>query len=115
MQTFEKENVTYYNSARKNSLMPAEFEVQYQKTTDIFYAKPNTLESFLTERYCFYSKTNKGSYRADVHHVPWPLQSAEGKIVKNTMLQGFEINVSDRPLLHYSSGVDVASWNPVAV
>ncbi len=115
MSTFKKENLIFYTSERKNVSIPAAFEAQYQITSDIFYAKPNTLESFLTERYCFYTKTNKGIQRADVHHVPWPLQLAEGQIFKNTLLEGIELTATDSPILHYSSGVDVVSWNPVVV
>ncbi len=115
METFDKENTTFYKSVRKNSEKSAEFEVQYRKTSDVFYTQPNTLEYFLTERYCFYTQTNKGLYRADVHHAPWPLQLAEGHIVQNTLLQELRTCANEEPLLHYSSGVDVVSWDPIIV
>lgn len=115
MRTFKKGEVTYYSSIRKSSVEPAEFEIQYKPTSGVFYSKPNTLESFLTERYCFYTESKKGLYRADVHHLPWPLQLAEGEISKNSVLQGLKPSTSEKPLMHYSTGVDVVSWNPIIV
>jgi uncharacterized protein YqjF (DUF2071 family) len=81
----------------------------------IFYSQSNTLENFLTERYCFYTKTELGVFRVDVHHAPWPLQLAETDIIRNSLLQGINVNLDESPILHYSSGVDVVSWNPVLV
>ena len=44
-------------------------------------AAPGTLEHFLTERYCLYTMTRSGEpRRLEIHHKPWPLQTAEAQI-----------------------------------
>ena len=40
------------------------------------------LESFLTERYCLFSRNSTGqTVRANLHHIPWPLEEAEAEDV----------------------------------
>src|SRR5690606_19992275 len=79
---------------------------------------PGTLEHWLTERYCLYARSPAGKLlRNDVHHVPWPLQHAEAKIEKNTMLTSTGISLPDTtPILHFarqwtsSSGAQTKSF-----
>src|SRR2546430_6388801 len=75
-----------YQSRRRNSL--AEFRGSYRPVARPRQREKGSLEHFLTERYCLYAVTPRGKLlRADIHHLPWPLQDAEAEIEVNTMAE----------------------------
>jgi uncharacterized protein len=81
-------------------------------TLDLSYrgsgaVEPEATEQFLTERYCLYTEHRGALHRADIHHVPWPLQAAEAELRENTMSP---IALEGEPLLHYSARQDVVIW-----
>jgi uncharacterized protein len=110
---FKKENNTnIFHSKRKEGEDQSEFSLSYYPTSDIFEAKPNTLEYFFTERYCLYTLTPHGVYRGNIHHLPWPHQEAKAKIFSNSILNNFQIPIpSSEPHILYSKGVDAILWN----
>jgi len=72
---------------------------------------PGSLEHWLTERYCLYTTTGRSTFRAEIHHVPWPLQDAEAEIEANTMAAAAGITLPDvPPLLHFSRKLEVRVW-----
>jgi uncharacterized protein YqjF (DUF2071 family) len=73
-------------------------------------ARPDTLEYFLTERYCLYG--DDGRLRADIHHPPWPLEAAEGTLEESGISP---VPLDGEPLLHYSERQDVVIWSPEQV
>ena len=91
----------------------AEFRASYRPTSDGYRAAPGSLERWLTERYCLYATRPDGSlWRNDVHHAPWPLQSAEVVIQTNGMLSLHGLGVAGPPALaHFARRVDVVVWN----
>jgi uncharacterized protein YqjF (DUF2071 family) len=97
-----------YSSARPE----AQFDATYGPTSEVYRAKPGSLEHWLTERYCLYARTPGGAIvRNDVHHVPWPLQSATATITKNTLFDFHGVAVKGEPaLLHFASRLDVVVW-----
>jgi uncharacterized protein YqjF (DUF2071 family) len=88
------------------------FDGLYQPISPVFYAQENTLEHWLTERYCLYSINRAGRlYRAHVHHLPWPLQHAKATIPENTMASASKLDLPESaPLLHYAKHLDVIVW-----
>jgi uncharacterized protein YqjF (DUF2071 family) len=103
---------TYFKSNRKEHGDSSAFQVQYHKEEQVYWAKPGSLEHFLTERYCLYCQSNRELYRVEVHHVAWPLQEALGQIKENSLLDQFKIETTkEPPLFMYSKGVDVVAWN----
>jgi uncharacterized protein len=85
------------------------FSARYRPVGAVSQARPDSLEHFLTERYCLYAEHEGALCRAEIHHLPWPLQPAEADIDLNTMApQGIELG--DGPLLHYSARQDVVIW-----
>lgn len=90
----------------------AELSCSYRHVSGVYRAKPGSLEHWLTERYCLYAGAPDGSlWRNDVHHVPWPLQSAAATIERNTMFDLHGIAVDGPPaLLHFAKRVDVVVW-----
>lgn len=97
-----------YRSTRRG----AAFHGSYAPTSDVYEAPPGSLEHWLTERYCLYAQAPDGSiWRNDVHHHPWPLQSASATIDVNTMLQPHGLRVPDTsPRLHFAKRLDVVVW-----
>lgn len=97
-----------YTSRRRD----AELAASYRPTSDVYHAMPGTLEHWLTERYCLYAQAPDGAiWRTDVHHHPWPLQSAEAEISANTMFRFHQLQVDGAPpLLHFARSLDVVVW-----
>ena len=49
--------------------------------------------------------------RANIHHVPWPLEQAEAEIEHNDLPGQFGLTLPDtKPLLHYSRHLAVYVW-----
>ncbi|MBK1791976.1 DUF2071 domain-containing protein [Persicirhabdus sediminis] len=99
-----------FQSQRKSDSVS--FHARYRPTAKEFFAIPGTFEHWATERYCLYSMSgDRELQRVDVHHVAWPLQSAEVEIFSNDIIDATGIPVSsDIPRCHYSRGVHVVSY-----
>jgi uncharacterized protein YqjF (DUF2071 family) len=102
-----------YQSRRIGS-EPADLCATYRPIGPPFEPIRGTLEYFLTERYCLYNRHHNGkAYRLEIHHPPWPLQSAEGQIISNTMLEANGLTRrTTPPLLHFAKRQDVVAWAP---
>lgn len=89
----------------------ADFLAVYRSQGPCFRAEPGSLEYFLAERYCLFT-LDEGLrvHRADIHHPPWPLQSAEAQIEHNTMARPLGIELGDEPLLHFAGRQHVLIW-----
>lgn len=92
----------------------AQLVASYSPIGPAFAAERDSLDYFLTERYCLYHVSRRGApYRLDIHHPPWPLQRAAAKIERNTMaaVHGFTLP-AEEPLLHFSKRQDMVAWPP---
>ena len=92
-----------YRSEREGAVL----DVEYRPTGAPSPPRPGALEHFLTERYCLYTEYRGRLERADIHHRPWPLQTAEADVRENTLAP---IALDGDPLLHYSERQDVVIW-----
>lgn len=103
-------DVVHYTSCRKRR--EPLFEASYRPTSAPYESKPGTLEHWLTERYCLYAQAPNGTiWRNDVHHIPWPLQTAEAEISQNTYFSTHGLSVVGPPrLLHFARRLDVIVW-----
>jgi uncharacterized protein len=103
----------HYRSRRHATPHP-ELIATYRGHGDEQTAVPGTLEHFLTERYCLYGLNHRAiPYRLEIHHLPWPLQSASAEIHSNTMAEAAGIRLPDvAPLLHFAKRLDVIAWLP---
>jgi uncharacterized protein len=108
--------VDYRCSRKRTGGSPLRFRASYQGTGPIFHAEPDTLEHWLTERYCLYSLIGGRLHRAEIDHVRWPLQSASVEIAENTMASpiGMELDPAP-PLVHFARRLDVVAWLPAPV
>jgi uncharacterized protein len=90
----------------------AELAVEYEEVGAVSRSTPGSLEHWLTERYCLYAADQQQRLlRAEIHHLPWPLQRAEAEFATNTMTQPIGIQLPDtQPLLHFARRLDVVIW-----
>ncbi len=106
----------HYQSRRAAEPFP-EFAGIYRGLGDKRPAIRGTLEYFLTERYCLYAVNHRYvAYRLDIHHPPWPLESATAEITRNTMAAAAGIRLpSLTPLLHFAKRQDMVCWAPETI
>lgn len=98
-----------YHSQRQ--IGQAELKARYGPTSEVRVREKGTVEHFLTERYCLYAANRERVWRAEIHHVPWPLQDASAEFEINTMAAASGIEVSGPPaLLHFAKRLDVLVW-----
>jgi hypothetical protein len=108
----EGEAVRYRSKRTDGRGGPGEYRATYQPTGEVYMSTPGTLDYFLTERYALYSQSRSGTlYRAEIHHMPWPLQPAEADVQVNTVCDMHGITLPDQqPLLHFARRQDMLGW-----
>jgi uncharacterized protein YqjF (DUF2071 family) len=95
---------------------PAEFRGRYWPVSEPKRREKDSLEYFLTERYCLYAVRRGKLFRAYIHHLPWPLQDADAEIEVNTMARAAGIKLPEsKPLLHFSRFLEVLIWWPTHI
>jgi hypothetical protein len=104
-----------FYSRRHWSSRPVIFKARYRglgPTRKLAESRSGTLEYFLTERYCLFARNREGQpIRANVHHVPWPLEEAEAEIERNDLAESIGIELPEiEPVLHYSRRLAVYIW-----
>lgn len=104
------ETIAYSSARRDGQARPFVFNGSYRPVRGVTPPAPGSLEYFLTERYCLYTLDEGRLWRADIHHLPWPLQVADAEIELNTMApDSLELN-GEEPLFHFSRNQDVVIW-----
>ncbi|MFN2498457.1 MAG: YqjF family protein [Pyrinomonadaceae bacterium] len=90
---------------------PAKIDTSWQIGEPLPLSEPDSIEFFLTERYCLYSESGDDLYRARIHHEPWPLQDAQLISLDSTMIESHDIKTpKGEPLLHYCEELSVNIW-----
>lgn len=112
-QRSEREFAFY--SRRRLARQPVIFKARYRglgPTRKLAESRGGSLEYYLTERYCLFTRGRNGEpMRANIHHVPWPLEEAEAEIERNDLPGAFGIRLPDQePVLHYSRRLAVYVW-----
>ena len=112
-QRSEREFAFY--SRRRWTKPPVIFKARYRglgPTRKLAESRSGSLEYFLTERYCLFTRGRNGEpMRANVHHIPWPLEEAEAEIERNDLPAALGIRLPDQePVLHYSRRLAVYEW-----
>jgi uncharacterized protein len=111
MKSEECEGVIHYHSRRHHA--SAEFHGHYAPTAEVQLSKPGSIEHWLTERYCLYTTHQNQVYRADIHHLPWPLQNAEAEFETSTVAAAAGIVLPEvAPLLLFARRLEVLIWPP---
>nr|WP_275669728.1 DUF2071 domain-containing protein [Planococcus salinus] len=102
-----------FKSRRTNKgSFPESLELSYRVTSHP--VDKTELESWLTERYCLWTKPKGQLLRLDIEHSPWKLQYIQGEIENNTMASFLSKNLHlEKPLTHYSKRKKVRFFPPV--
>jgi len=104
-----------FSSRRLFSSQPVEFKARYRglgPTRRTAECLSGSIEYFLTERYCLFARNRNGqTIRANIHHIPWPLEEAEAEIERNDLPSaiGIQLPAVD-PVLHYSRRLALYIW-----
>ena len=110
------EDVEYASRRIHRGAPPAELRARYGPSGPVFTSRAGSLEHWLTERYCLFTRTKQGQIlRGDIHHGPWPLQPAWAKFEHDSLLEaeGFEAQHS-APHLLFARRIETLEWSPVA-
>jgi uncharacterized protein YqjF (DUF2071 family) len=101
-----------YSSKRLLTGRSVRFNARYRGLGQVAGpSKPGTLEHFLTERYCLFTRHAGKVQVGHIHHLPWPLKAAEAEISLNELPAAHGITLPDRPpVLHFARKLDVYLW-----
>jgi uncharacterized protein YqjF (DUF2071 family) len=98
-----QENEIHFSNcrSRRHKTPPATFDGAWQVFGEPYEAAPGSLEHFLVERYCLYTRRRNRLYRARIDHRPWKLRNASPLHFSSTMIQAQGIDAPQSPaLLH---------------
>ena len=92
---------------------PAEVRVRYCPAGEVTRSRRGDLASFLTERYCLFTTTPRGTLLVgEIHHQQWPLQPARAEFEQNDLPADFGFNLPQvPPVLHYARSLEVFLWS----
>lgn len=113
MAVRERDGWLEYRSRRTHAgAPPAELVARYRPTGDLLTLAHDSLDRWLTDRYCLYTVDRRGRpLRQEIDHPVWPLQPAEAEFRRNTMLEPLGIHLpATSPLLHFARRLEVAVW-----
>lgn len=100
-----------FNCERFQSLPRAELNMSWKIGERLAESKPDSIEFFLTERYCLYAYHRGKIYRSRIWHEPWPLRRAAIESCDSTMIESLGIEQpAGEPLLHYADSIAVNIW-----
>ena len=108
--SFSREFIEY--RSQRVGVPDVQLLCRYKPVGSAVRFRPETLDSWLTERYCLFAANASGQiFRGDIYHEPWRLQSAEVEIMANTMTSPLGLTLPrEMPLLHFARRLDVLAW-----
>jgi uncharacterized protein YqjF (DUF2071 family) len=104
-----------FHSQRMLSRPKVIFHARYRglgPTRRLAELRSGSLEYFLTERYCLFSRNHAGeAVRTNIHMVASPLEDAEAEIEQNNLPASVGIAIPEQePVLHYSRRLALYVW-----
>jgi hypothetical protein len=106
----EGEGIRYASSRVQAGAKPAALECSYAPTGAVFHATPDSLEWFLTARYCLYAQRGNAIHRGEIEHAAWPLQPARCSVAHNSMTRPIDLTLTGEPHLLFTRRIDVVVW-----
>ena len=104
-------NSTVSYSLKRTDEPVANFEATWNLGVPLPTSKEDSLEFFLTERYCLFSEHKGNLYQSRIHHQSWALQTATLVGHSSTMIEILNLTEPDNvPLLHYAEAIAVDIW-----
>ena len=107
----EQKDDTIAYLLRRTDNPSTQFQASWNIGETVPFSHPESLEFFLTERYCLYSSQDGHLYRARIFHQPWPLQKATMNSYESTMIEALRVKAfAAEPVLQYAEEIDVEIW-----
>jgi len=107
----EGQTISYSSKRVDKRGAPAEFRATWNIGEPLPQSTPESLEFFLTERYCLYSYHRDQLFRSRIFHQSWPLRKATLDSYRSTMIESLGIaQPAGEPLLHYAESIAVDIW-----
>ncbi len=107
----QQDETIIYASSREGAKTPAEFNAVWTMGADLPQAEPDSLDFFLTERYCLYAGDEDKLYRCRIFHQPWPLREASLSRCESSMIEADGLPApGGEPVLHCGGTVNVEVW-----
>jgi len=107
----QHESIINYSSKRTDTPL-ANFQASWEIGDPLLESTPDSLEYFLTERYCLYSEHHGNLYRARINHPRWPLRHATLRSWSSLMTSPLALPLpKEDPLLHYAEELSVEIWS----
>jgi uncharacterized protein len=107
----EGKTINYSSKRIDQRGSPAGLRATWNIGESLLRSAPESLEFFLTERYCLYSFHRDRLFRSRIFHPPWPLRSATLDSYQSTMIESLGIPQPEgEPLLHYAESIAVDIW-----
>jgi hypothetical protein len=104
----------HYESTRLLASSPVHFRATYRGLgpQTVGRSARDTIEYFLTERYCLFTHDRGGRLmQGNIHHAPWPLEAAEAEIDVNGLPGAHGVCLPDvPPILHFAREQTVHVW-----
>jgi uncharacterized protein YqjF (DUF2071 family) len=105
------QTINYFSRRTHRGVTPAEFRASYTYGEAMPHVEPESLDFFLTERYCLYAEHEGDIYRCRIHHQRWPLRRAEATVQHSSLLEALGLPTpASAPLLHYANAIEVDIW-----
>jgi uncharacterized protein len=110
-QFFESEKDVFPGRLGGNDFPQATLKAKWRIGEALPKATQDSIEFFLTERYCLYSVRRGRLYRSRIFHDPWRLRAAKIESFQSTMIESLGIATPpEDPLLHYAEAIEVDIW-----
>ena len=112
MSLVEEGQTIRYGSRRTSTDAPAaSFDAVWSYGERLPQSEPDSLEFFLTERYCLYTELKEQLYRCRIFHEPWPLRAARLSSHHSNVVEALGLPTpTGDPLLHYADELKVDIW-----
>jgi uncharacterized protein YqjF (DUF2071 family) len=109
--TLEQNDLEIVYSLNRTDEPPANFHASWTIGQPIPHSESDSLDFFLTERYCLFSEHKGKLYRSRIHHPRWPLQTATLNSHSSTMISACNLpEPADPPILNYAEEIAVDIW-----
>lgn len=106
----------YQFFSKRSAGTAAEFEAGWKTGVRLRDPDVHSLAFFLVERYALYAGSSDNLTMARIYHHPWILEEVSALQHRSSMIAALSLpEPEDPPLAHFSKGVSVEVWEPVAV
>ena len=109
----EDDHVHYRSSRRDRRGPAATFEASWRTTGSHEVAAAESLDYFLSERYCLYATHRGRTVCGEITHQPWQLAPVDLDLVSNDMARLLSLQLDGPPVSALAAKpLDVACWLP---